>query len=90
MDNKGRQGTVVRGMRSTVGRESTTFGLSILATAMFGLLQVVQGSLDTARIFLSTAGAVLSFTLLEGALSRRGSASRCRRITGRCWLWAPA
>ncbi|MGY1834943.1 hypothetical protein ACI79P_07530 [Blastococcus sp. SYSU DS0510] len=64
------RGTVVRGLRSTVGRESTTFGFSILVTVTFGVCQVTQGSPDLARIYLYAAGAVLSFTLLEGILSR--------------------
>ncbi|MEE6295354.1 hypothetical protein [Georgenia wangjunii] len=62
--------TVVRGLRSTVGRESTTFGFSILATANFGVLQVMHGTPDIARVFLFATGAVLSFTLLEAVLSR--------------------
>ncbi len=61
--------TIVRGMRSTVGRESTTFGFSILVTVTFGVCQVTQGSPDLPRIFLYAAGAVMSFTLLEGILS---------------------
>lgn len=61
--------TIVRGMRSTVGRESTTFGFSILATVTFGVCQVTQGSPDLPRIYLYAAGAVMSFTLLEGILS---------------------
>ena len=61
--------TIVRGMRSTVGRESTTFGFSILASATFGVLQVTQGSPDLPRVFVYAAGAVMSFTLLEGLLS---------------------
>ncbi|MGY2001831.1 hypothetical protein [Blastococcus sp. SYSU DS1024] len=56
-------------MRSTVGRESTTFGFSILVTVTFGICQVTQGSPDLPRIFLYAAGAVMSFTLLEGLLS---------------------
>ncbi|WP_432510008.1 hypothetical protein [Kineococcus sp. SYSU DK001] len=62
--------TLVRGMRSTVGRESTTFGFSILVTVTFGLLQTVQGSPDVLRIVLYAVGAVMSFTLLEAVLSR--------------------
>ncbi|GAB3348823.1 hypothetical protein [Modestobacter lapidis] len=62
-------GAVVRGMRSTVGRESTTFGFSILVSATFGVLQVTQGTPDLPRVFLYAAGAVMSFTLLEGILS---------------------
>jgi hypothetical protein len=61
--------TVVRGMRSTVGRESTTFGFSILVTVTYGVCQTTQGSPDLPRIFLYAVGAVLSFTLLEGILS---------------------
>ena len=61
---------VVRGLRSTVGRESTTFGFSILVTVNFGLLQVMEGTPDVGRIFLFAIGAVLSFTLLEAVLSR--------------------
>jgi hypothetical protein len=60
---------VVRGMRSTVGRESTTFGFSILVTVTFAVCQVTQGAPDLPRIFLYAAGAVMSFTLLEGILS---------------------
>ena len=63
-------GPVRRGLRSTVGRESTTFGFSILVTVVFGLLQAMQGSPDVARVFLYAIGAVASFTLLEGVLSR--------------------
>ncbi|MBX9244789.1 hypothetical protein ICW40_08195 [Actinotalea ferrariae] len=63
-------GSVVRGLRSTVGRESTTFGFSILVTVTFGLLQAMEGSPDVGRVFLYAIGAVASFTLLEGVLSR--------------------
>ncbi|OMQ16650.1 hypothetical protein A7K94_0201015 [Modestobacter sp. VKM Ac-2676] len=68
-DPESASSTIVRGMRSTVGRESTTFGFSILATAAFGVLQVTQGSPDLPRVFLYAAGAVMSFTMLEGILS---------------------
>ncbi|SFF50640.1 hypothetical protein [Blastococcus tunisiensis] len=68
--SEGASRTFVRGLRSTVGRESTTFGFSILATVTFGMLQVTQGSPDLPRVFLYAVGAVLSFTLLEGVLSR--------------------
>lgn len=61
--------TFMRGMRSTVGRESTTFGFSILVTVTFGLLQSTEGSPNAPRIFLYAVGAVMSFTLLEGVLS---------------------
>jgi hypothetical protein len=61
--------TLVRGLRSTVGRESTTFGFSILVTVTFGLLQSTEGSPDTARVFWFAIGAVMSFTVLEGVLS---------------------
>ncbi|WP_131105045.1 hypothetical protein [Ornithinimicrobium sufpigmenti] len=57
-------------MRSTVGRESTTFGFSILVTVTFAILQVTQGSPQPLQIFSYAAGAVASFTLLEGVLSR--------------------
>jgi hypothetical protein len=59
------------GVRSTIvrGRESTTFGFSILITVTFGVCQVTQGSPDLPRIFAYAAGAVMSFTLLEGILS---------------------
>lgn len=63
-------GAVKRGLRSTVGRESTTFGFSILVTVNFGLLHTMEGSPGVSRIFLFAIGAVLSFTLLEGVLSR--------------------
>jgi uncharacterized membrane protein len=62
-------GTLLRGLRSTVGRESTTFGFSILITVTFGLLQTTEGSADVPRIFLYAIGAVMSFTVLEGILS---------------------
>lgn len=65
-----RKGVVVRGLRSTVGRESTTFGFSILVTVTFGLMQALEGSPDVPRIFLFAVGAVLSFTLMEGVLSQ--------------------
>ncbi|WP_152191850.1 hypothetical protein [Georgenia satyanarayanai] len=70
-DEDGRHSsTIVRGMRSTVGRESTTFGFSILVTVSFGMLQATEGTPDAGRIVLFAAGAVMSFTLLEGILSR--------------------
>ncbi len=70
-DAQGRSSSsLVRGLRSTVGRESTTFGFSILVTVTFGLLQTVEGPPDVTRIFLFAAGAVMSFTLLEGVMSR--------------------
>ncbi len=61
---------LVRAARSTVGRESTTFGFSILVTATFGLLQSARGSPSAPRIFAFAMGAVLSFTVLEAVLSR--------------------
>ncbi|MBB2921336.1 hypothetical protein [Cellulomonas cellasea] len=61
---------LVRGLRSTVGRESTTFGFSILVTVTFGLMQTMTGSPDVARIFLFAVGSAMSFTLLEGLLSK--------------------
>jgi hypothetical protein len=60
---------LVRAMRSTVGRESTTFGFSILVTVVFGLVQAAHGSPRVPQIFGYAAGAVLSFSLLEGVLS---------------------
>lgn len=69
-EQDGGGGTLGRGMRSTVGRESTTFGFSILITVTFGLLQTLQGSPDVLRIVLYAVGAVMSFTLLEAVLSR--------------------
>ncbi|WP_090031043.1 hypothetical protein [Cellulomonas marina] len=53
-----------------MGRESTTFGFSILVTVTFGLLQAEEGSPDTIRIVLYAVGASLSFTVLEAVLSR--------------------
>lgn len=64
------RGPVVRGLRSAVGRESTTFGFSILATATFGLLQTIEGAPDVARVVWFATGAVMSFTVLEAVLSR--------------------
>ncbi|WP_454084123.1 hypothetical protein [Georgenia sp. Marseille-Q6866] len=70
-DEDGRSSsTVVRGLRSTVGRESTTFGFSILVTVSFGMLQATEGTPDAGMLFLFATGAVLSFTLLEAVLSR--------------------
>lgn len=69
-DKHGLYSTTVRGMRSTVGREATTFGFSILATVSFGVVQSTQGSPGVMQIFLFAIGAVMSFTLLEGILSR--------------------
>lgn len=60
---------IVRGLRSTVGRESTTFGFSILMTAVFGVLQVRSGTPTLVEVFCFAGGAVASFTLLEGILS---------------------
>jgi hypothetical protein len=65
-----RNGVVGRGLRSTVGRESTTFGFSILVTVTFGVLQVGEGTPDVARVFAFAVGASMSFTLLEAVLSR--------------------
>ena len=60
---------LVRSLRSTVGRESTTFGFSILVTVTFGVLQSRHGSPNTQQILVYAVGAVMSFTLLEGVLS---------------------
>lgn len=62
-------GAVRRGLRSTVGRESTTFGFSILVTVTFGILQASEGTPDAGRVFLYAVGAALSFALLEAVLS---------------------
>lgn len=61
---------MVRALRSTVGRESTTFGFSILVTVVFGLLQSVEGTPKPPQVFAYALGAVMSFTLLEGVLSK--------------------
>jgi hypothetical protein len=61
---------VARSMRSAVGRESTTFGFSILVTVTFAMVQATHGSPTVPQIFAYAIGAVLSFTLLEAALSR--------------------
>lgn len=61
---------LVRSLRSTVGRESTTFGFSILITVMFGALQAMHGSPSMPQVFGYAVGAVMSFTLIEGLLSR--------------------
>ena len=61
---------MVRSMRSTVGREATTFGFSILVTVTFGLLSATRGAPTVPEVFAYAVGAVLSFTLLEGLLSR--------------------
>lgn len=63
-------GATLRSMRSTVGRESTTFGFSILVTVTFGLLQSVHRAPSTLETFGYAVGAVLSFTVLQGVLSR--------------------
>lgn len=68
-DQHGTGQTTLRALRSTVGRESTTFGFSILVTVTFGLMQNLHGTPGTADIFAYAAGAVLSFTTLEGLLS---------------------
>lgn len=61
--------TILRALRSTTGRESTTFGFSILVTVTFGILQHMHGAPDLPRIFLYATGSVLSFTILEAILS---------------------
>lgn len=63
-------GRVGRAFRSTVGREGTTFGFSILVTVTFGVVSNEHGSAKTVDLLLYAVGAVLSFTLLTGALSR--------------------
>lgn len=68
-DDEQKTPTVLRALRSTTGRESTTFGFSILVTVTFGLLQTMSGSPNVPQIFLYATGSVLSFTLLEGILS---------------------
>ena len=64
------RGAVLRGLRSTVGRESTTFGFSILITVTFGVVSDEHGTARTNDLLLYATGAVLSFTLLTAALSR--------------------
>ncbi|NHC24090.1 hypothetical protein G6553_13015 [Nocardioides sp. IC4_145] len=60
----------VRATRSTVGRESTTFGFSILVTALFGMQQVVHGTPGAREVIAYAVGAVMSFTVLEAVLSK--------------------
>lgn len=62
--------TILRALRSTTGREATTFGFSILVTVTFGVLQTMAGAPNIPQIFLYAAGSVLSFTVLEGILSK--------------------
>jgi hypothetical protein len=59
-----------RSLRSTVGRESTTFGFSILVTVTFGVVQHGLGTPGLGELFLYAIGAVLSFTVLEAIGSR--------------------
>jgi hypothetical protein len=59
-----------RAFRSTVGRESTAFGFSILMTVSFAMVQHHHGAPVPADIVRFALGAVASFTLLEAALSR--------------------
>lgn len=61
---------VDRGFRSTVGRESTTFGFSILVTVTYGVVQGARGAPDTVDLMLYATGAVMSFTILELGFSR--------------------
>lgn len=61
--------TILRALRSTTGRESTTFGFSILVTVTFALVQTIEGAASVPDVFLYAAGAVMSFTLLTGLLS---------------------
>ncbi|MGX5358241.1 hypothetical protein [Kocuria sp. KH4] len=68
-DQHGMRPTTLRALRSTVGRESTTFGFSILVTVTFAVMQNLHGTPGMAEIFAYAAGAVLSFTVLEGLLS---------------------
>ena len=60
---------LVRSMQSTVGRESTTFGFSILITVGFAMVQSTQGPPRPLAIVGYAFGAVMSFTLLQGVLS---------------------
>ncbi len=69
-DRSGNGSFLLRGMRGSTGRESTTFGFSILVTVTFALVQAMEGAPDVVQIFLYAAGAVLSFTLLTAVLSR--------------------
>jgi hypothetical protein len=69
-EGSGSSSVVLRSLRSTVGRESTTFGFSILVTVAFALVQSIQGPPSTAEVFGYASGAVLSFTVLGGLLSR--------------------
>ena len=66
---RGSDSPLVRSLRSAVGRESTTFGFSILVTVTFGMVQSVHGAPRTLQIFVYAIGAVMSFTILEGLLS---------------------
>ncbi len=59
-----------RAFRSTVGRESTTFGFSILVTVTYGVVQGARGTPDTLDLILYATGAVMSFTVLEVVVSR--------------------
>jgi hypothetical protein len=68
--DSGSDHVVLRSLRSTVGRESTTFGFSILVTVTFGMVQHVHRAPTAPQLFAYAVGAVASFTLLEGMLSR--------------------
>ncbi len=69
-------------MRGATGRESTTFGFSILVTVTFALVQATEGSPDVVQIFLYAIGAVLSFTVLTGLLTRGFRGSMPQHRTG--------
>jgi hypothetical protein len=72
-DNEQPGHPVDRAMRSAVGRESTTFGFSIMVTVGFGVLQSRQGTPTIGDLFLYAIGAVS-----RSACWRRG----CRAASG--------
>ncbi len=53
-------GRLDRAFRSTVGRESTTFGFSILVTVTFGVVSNEHGTARTNDLLLFATGAVLT------------------------------
>lgn len=58
-----------RGLRSSVINNSSAFGFSVMITTTFGMMQHFKGSPTVSQIILFGVGAVLAFSIIEGAAS---------------------
>ncbi len=68
--SEGGKPSLIDETQTALRNNATAYGYSVTITASFGLLTRVLGSASVGEIFLFAAGALVSFALLEAAITR--------------------